>query len=407
MSLLQLNPLAWVHRTRSRLRLSVGLMTIIVSLAGCRSFQQLPANPSFLPHRLAAVNAAIENAIASNRCPGGVFWLERNGSVFKRPYGLQSVQPPESTTLETVYDAASLTKVLATTPALMKLMEKGTLDPEAPVARYLPDFAVNGKETITVRHLLTHSSGLRPSLSGGSWTGRTEALRRALAEIPTQPPGQKHVYSDINFILLGYLIETISGTPLDLFCQKEIFGPLGMTNTGYRPLSRLSLAQIAPTEKQPDGTFLRGTVHDPTAKKMGGIAGHAGLFTTAGDTALFCRMLLNEGKLGSVRLFQPTTVRQMTSVQSPEGLPKRGFGWDIDSPYAGPRGAIFPLGSYGHTGWTGTSLWIDPSSSTFVLFFSNRNHPTEAGSVIPLRRQLGTLAAEAVGLSPTSTQPSR
>jgi CubicO group peptidase (beta-lactamase class C family) len=168
-----------------------------------------------------------------------------------------------------------------------------------------------------------------------------------------------------------------------------------MKDTGYLPPAK-KLPRIAPTEVV-DGKPWRGVVHDPTARHMGGVAGHAGLFITAPDMARYARMLLNQGKLDRVRLFEPETVKLMTTVQTPPDISaKRGLGWDIDSPYAGPRGNLFPVGSYGHTGWTGGSLWIDPYSKTFVIFLSNRNHPTEAGNVLPLRHQLGTLAAEAV-----------
>ena len=374
--------------------------------AGCRTGSRAPKAPALASPKLAELDQAVLAAIASNRCPGGVLWLESRGSLYLRPYGFQAVEPTrEPTTTETVYDAASLTKVLATAPAVMKLWEQGRLDVEAPVSRYLPTFAANGKEGITVRHLLTHVSGLRPGLGAGSWIGAAEAERLACAETPTQPPGEKFVYSDINFILLGRIVEKVAGEPLDEFCEREFYRPLGMRSTVYRPLNRLPVNRIAPTERQADGTVLRGVVHDPTARRMGGVAGHAGLFTTAEDVARFCRMMLQGGELDGRRVLKEETVRAMTAVQSPKGLPARGFGWDIDSPYAGPRGNLFPFGSYGHSGWTGTSFWIDPGSRTFLVFLSNRNHPTESGNVIALRRQLGTLAAEAVGIMAAAPKP--
>src|SRR5690606_35110306 len=186
---------------------------------------------------------------------------------------------------------------------------------------------------------------------------------------------------DINFILLGFVVERLSGRTLDDFCSDRIFRPLGMVDTGFHPFDPagpLPLSddpRIAPTQQLPDGTVLRGVVHDPTARRMGGVAGHAGLFITMEDLATFSRMLLDGGISGETRLLREETVKRMTSVQSPAGLPRRGFGWDIDSPYAGPRGEIFPIGSFGHTGWTGTRLWLDPFSKTSVLFLSNRNHP--------------------------------
>jgi len=228
-------------------------------------------------------------------------------------------------------------------------------------------------------------------------------LKAACAQKPTDEPGAAYRYSDINFIVLGLVVERVTGRSLDAFCAQEIFGPLGMKDTGFRPFDATALpppphdvARIAPTEIVSGGRMLRGVVHDPTSRRMGGVAGHAGLFTTAQDLGRFARMMLNGGELDGVRIYKAETVEAMTRVQSPTGLPRRGFGWDIDSPYAGPRGEVFPIGSYGHTGWTGTRIWIDPFSKTSVIFLSNRNHPDGKGGVVGLQRELGTLAAEAV-----------
>jgi CubicO group peptidase (beta-lactamase class C family) len=351
----------------------------------------------FRADKLAAMDAAIESAIASNKCPGGVLWLERNGTAYHKAFGNRALVPKrEPMTEDTIFDAASLTKVVATTPAVMLLIQRGELQLDAPVRTYLPEFTGDGRELVTVRELLTHTSGLPPDIETKTdWHGQAEAIKKACAEKLESPPGAVFKYSDINFILLGEIVQRVSKTPLEVFVQREVFGPLKMTDTGYLP-PREKLPRIAPTEVV-DGKPWRGVVHDPTSRHMGGVAGHAGLFTTAADLARYARMLLNLGELDGVRIFKPETVRLMTSVQTPPQLSvKRGLGWDIDSPYAGPRGNIFPIGSYGHTGWTGGSLWIDPYSKTFVIFLSNRNHPTEAGNVIALRRKLGTLAAEAI-----------
>jgi uncharacterized protein YbbC (DUF1343 family) len=209
------------------------------------------------------------------------------------------------------------------------------------------------------------------------------------------PPGTAFRYSDINFFLLGEIVQRVGGKPLEEFAWREIFERLKMEDTGFLP-GESKRPRIAPTEVREGKPWL-GIVHDPTARKMGGVAGHAGLFTTAADLARYARMLVNEGELEGARIFKPETVRMMTGVQTPENISaRRGFGWDIDTGYSGPRGKIFPLGSYGHTGWTGTSIWIDPFSQSFVIFLSNRNHPTEKGNVGPLRARLGTLAAEAI-----------
>ncbi len=377
---------------------------LMVLLAGCAARELGREGASgkarFHAAKLAEMDREIGLAIDAGKCPGGVLWVEHRGAVHRGAYGARAVVPGrEAMTEDTIFDAASLTKVLSTTPAVMWLVERGKLDPEAPVSRYLPGFGINGKESITVRQLLTHTSGLRPGIGRrDNWTGWDGAIQEAFREAPTHAAGTRFVYSDINFIVLGEVVRKVSGRPLEELVRDEIYRPLGMRDTGYRPRGRTvgPVERVAPTEQLEDGMVLRGVVHDPTARHMGGVAGHAGLFTTAADVARFSRMMLNGGVLGGRRVFESETVRAMTSVQSPAGLPSRGFGWDIDSPYAGPRGAHFGAGSYGHTGWTGTSLWIDPETATFVVFLSNRNHPTEAGDVRGLRRKLGTLAAEAL-----------
>jgi uncharacterized protein YbbC (DUF1343 family)/CubicO group peptidase (beta-lactamase class C family) len=358
----------------------------------------LAAKPGFAAGPLGEIDDAIRQAVTDARTPGAVFRIEHAGSVYQKAYGDRMIVPRrEVMTEDTIFDAASLTKVIATTSAVMKLVESGKLEVEAPLSRYLPEFTGAGKEAITLRQLLTHSSGLRAGLSpDGDWTGKEGALKLACAEPLPAPPGKSYRYSDINFILLGLMVERVSGEALEVYCQREIFTPLQMKDSGFRTLDPGDTARIAPTTLMKDGKPLRGVVHDPTARRMGGVAGHAGLFTTAADLGRFARMMLNGGELDGARIFKAETVNAMTTVQSPPGLPRRGFGWDIDSPYAGPRGDIFPVGSYGHTGWTGTRIWIDPFSKTSTIFLSNRNHPDENGGVIALQHELGTLAATAV-----------
>lgn len=371
-------------------------------LLACRTPARSPRSPqaselSFRPDKLAEMDRLIAQNISSNRLPGGVLWLERDGQSYHRAYGNRAVLPAtEPMTEDTIFDAASLTKVVATTPAIMLLIEQGKLNLDAPLSNYISDFAREGKTNITVRHLMTHTSGLRPGIPARpEWNGYTAGIARACAEKPVAPPGKVFRYSDINFILLGELVRVASGLPLNQFAEQHIFKPLKMADTSFLP-PQSRLDRIAPTEK--DGTnILRGVVHDPTARRMGGVAGHAGLFTTAADLARFSRFLLNHGQLDGVRVLRPETVRLMLSVQTPPELrSRRALGWDIDSAYAGPRGKHFPVGSFGHTGWTGTSLWIDPFSRSFIIFLSNRNHPDESGSVLALRSALGTLAAEAI-----------
>ena len=369
------------------------VLLLVIFLGGSRLVAE-----TFRAEKLVAMDAAIERAISEGKCPGGVLWLEHNGVAYHRAYGNRAlVSEREAMTEDTIFDAASLTKVVATTPAIMLLVERGLVKLDAPVQTYLGEFKGEGREDVTIRHLLTHISGLRPDIETRSeWSGQAEAIRKACEEKLQSKPGTVFKYSDINFFLLGEIVQRVSQTPLEVFVQREIFGPLKMADTGFMP-AKERLPRIAPTEVV-DGKPWRGVVHDPTARRMGGVAGHAGLFTTAVDLARYARMLVNLGELDGAQIFKPETVKLMTSVQTPPDVSaRRGLGWDIDTSFSGPRGDVFPVSTYGHTGWTGGSLWIDPASKTFVIFLSNRNHPTEAGSVIALRHRLGTLAGEAVG----------
>lgn len=378
------------------------IASIAVICTSCLSWPEAPPKPqelvrTFDQRKLNAIGVAIHQARVEKRLPGGVLWLERQGVAFHRAYGMASTQPVSAVVQgDTIYDAASLTKVVATTPAVLLLHERGKLNIEDPVRKHLPEFTGQGRETISIRQLLTHTSGLRPDISVNGWTGHQECIAKCVVEVPRAAPDERFIYSDINFQLLDEIVRRVSGKRLDVFCTEEIFGPLKMHDTGYNP-PVTKHARIAPTTVT-DGKALRGVVHDPRARKTSGIAGHAGLFTTAPDLARYARMLLQAGELDGIQLFKAETVQLMTSVQTPPTLPaRRGLGWDIDTGYSSPRGHKFPLGSFGHTGFTGPSLWIDPYSETFVVFLCNRVHPTERGpSVVPLRRTLGTLAAEAV-----------
>ncbi|HYV27072.1 MAG TPA: serine hydrolase domain-containing protein, partial [Candidatus Eisenbacteria bacterium] len=343
------------------------------------------------------MDAEITHAIAEGKLPGAVLWVEHDDSHYTKAFGERALVPQSETmTKDTIFDVASLTKVLATAPSVMLLLERGKLKLDERVQTYLPEFKGHGKDAITLRHLLTHTSGLRAGLGASPpWSGYEKAIELACAEIVTNAPGTFFRYSDINFIVLGEVVRRVSGSKLDEFAAREIFQPLKMTDTGFLPPASM-LGRIAPTEKA-GAEILRGKVHDPTARRMGGVAGHAGLFSTAADLARFAHMMLHRGELEGTRILKPETVKLMTSVQSPEAVPaRRGLGWDIDSAYSRPRGEVFPLGSFGHTGFTGACFWIDPFSETFVIFLSNRVHPDGKGNVLPLYGKLGTLAAEAV-----------
>ncbi len=386
-------------RVPCRLRrfIAASLLLLLGALPALAATPKPQLGDLFVTHRLKEIDAVIEEAITQKNCPGAVFWLERSGVAYTRTLGRRSIEPrPEPMTPDTVFDAASLTKVVATTPSVMLLLQRGKLSLEAPVSRYLPRFTGEGREQITLRHLLTHTSGLKPGLSRQpAWQGYQTAIDLALRETPNPAPGTAFRYSDINFILLGEIVRQITGDSLDRFAEREIFRPLRMKDTRFLPTAALT-RRAAPTEKVEE-RVLRGIVHDPTSRAMGGVAGHAGLFTTASDLARYCRMLLGGGELEGTRLFSAETVRLMTSVQSPESVDaRRGLGWDIDSGYSRPRGRVFPLGSYGHTGFTGTCLWIDPFSKTFWIFLSSRLHPDGKGNILLLQTELGTLSAQAV-----------
>lgn len=357
----------------------------------------------FLAAILAAhIDAAINQAIAEHKLPGGVVWVERGKNVYHHAYGHRALVPHEEPMSEdTIFDAASLTKVTATTPSVWLLIERGKIGLDDPVSKYLPEFHGGWRDDVTIRHLLTHTSGLRPDLDlRAPWSGYDTAMRMAFAEMPLNRPGYVFRYSDINFELLGEIVRRVSGVPLDVFADREVFKKLGMKDTTFHPRD---LARVAPTEMT-DGVMLCGVVHDPTARRMGGVAGHAGLFTTARDLAKYARMLLRGGS----PIFKPETVKQMTGVVSPPNVAaRRAGGFDLDSSFSRPRGEIFPIGSYGHTGFTGGFYWIDPYSKTFYIFLSNRVHPNGKGSVIALQHTLGTLVAEAAGVEKLEVLPPR
>lgn len=374
----------------------------------------MSAQNSFNGHHLAAIDAAIDAAVAARSLPGAVYRLERGAAYAERAYGRLDFGPDAApVTGDTVFDVASLTKVLVTAPAILLLHEAGQIDLDAPLLRYLPECAGGGKDAITVRQLLTHTSGLRAGLPASpAWQGREAALLLASLERVTHLPGSVFRYSDINYILLGVVIERVAGVPLDAFAWQRIFAPLRMWDTGYRPLARCDGRTIAPTQRgaveveasmssaQRDlapGAVLQGHVHDPTVRRMGGVAGSAGVFSTARDVARFARMLLAGGELDGVRVLHPDSVRLLCTAQSPPGIAAlRGLGMDIDSPFARrPRGRHYQLGSYGHTGYTGCILWVDPQSRSFYVFLSNRVYPDDRNSILPLYDELGTLSAVA------------
>jgi uncharacterized protein YbbC (DUF1343 family)/CubicO group peptidase (beta-lactamase class C family) len=348
--------------------------------------------------RMVGVDSIIQQAISDNNIPGAVLVVGHNGSVvYRKAYGSRALEPRrEVMSAETIFDLASLTKVIATTTAVMQLMEHGKIRMNDPVAKYLPEFAQNGKDDITVRQLMTHYSGLAPDLDLSTpWDGKETAYKLAFAEPPAQPPGSSFTYSDINFITLGALVEKISGQSLDAYTTQHIFAPLRMLHTRFVPPATWR-PRIAPTQYDDSQHMLRGVVHDPTARRMGGVAGHAGLFSTGDDLAKFAEALLSGG--GSI--LSSEAVTKMTQPEQPPSAPVlRGFGWDIDSPFSSNRGDFLPVGSYGHTGFTGTSLWIDPTTQTYIILLTNSVHPRGKGNAIGLRSKVATEVAAALRLT--------
>ncbi|HEY1754828.1 MAG TPA: exo-beta-N-acetylmuramidase NamZ domain-containing protein [Bryobacteraceae bacterium] len=349
----------------------------------------------------AALDAQMQQAIDSGLIPGGVVLIGHAGKIVHfKAYGQRALVPArEAMTADTIFDLASLTKVVATTPAIMKLFEQGKIHLNDLVTVYLPEFQ-GGKSDITVRDLLTHFSGLRPDLDlVPAWTGYETGIHKALIDKPTYPPGERFLYSDINFELLGEIVRRLSGQTLDKFVREQVYAPLGMRDTGYLPAESLR-PRIAPTEVDAaTGKPWRGIVHDPTSRYMGGVAGHAGVFSTASDLARYCEMLLGMGEREGVRIFAPATVEKFTEAATPPDQPVlRSPGWDIDSSYSSARGELFPIGSYGHLGFTGTSIWIDPASKTYVILLTNYIHPKSGKNLSPLRRSISTIAAAALGV---------
>ncbi len=458
--------------------IAVGTLSLLLSQRGAAQNTNIPQASSTAQHDFTPLTTLVDQAIAAKKLPGAVVLVGHSGrTTFEQAYGNRELEPAsEPMTEDTIFDMASLSKCLSTAVAVMQLYEQHKLAFDDPVAKYLPEFAVNGKEKVTIRELLTHYSGLSPDIDlkdpwGLASPDKAEGIRRAMNATLDSTPGTHFVYSDINFITLGALVEKLSGQPLDQYAQEHIFTPLGMTHTRYLPFAEacgpnrevrgaavaliarqqeirngrtvthdsfvsaaclpdawnatLLIPEIAPTAYDDEGTaatnpdfgnMLRGTVHDPTTRRMGGVAGHAGVFSTAGDVAVFAQALLDRlaGRQNRFPL-QQATLKLMTEPEQPataaadatiftadgkltKGVATRGFGWDINSAFSRPRGEVFPIGSFGHTGFTGTSLWMDPGSNTFVVLLANAIHPHVGAAISGLRGEVATAAARSLDL---------
>jgi uncharacterized protein YbbC (DUF1343 family) len=398
-----------MDRARSHATRWVFVLAASAALARCAAGASLPeAQPESVgldPVRLARIDAAVERAVARKQVPGAVVLVGRRGKLaYARAFGHRAVAPSqEAMTRDTRFDMASLTKPVATATSIMILWEQGKLKLADPITRYLPEFNNHGKDAITIEQLLRHRSGLIADNPLEDYAAGPDKAWERIANLGlVARPGERFLYSDVNFLILGRLVERVSGQTLDRFSHDNIFEPLGMSSTGFRPLAagRGPAGSFAPTERDraPGGDMLRGVVHDPRARALGGVAGHAGLFGTADDLALFAQMVLDGGKAADGRnVLARATVRAMIDPGDTPARQKRGLGWDIDTPFSAPRGARFGPRSFGHTGFTGTSIWIDPDADMFVIILTSRLHPDgRAPSPTALRSEVATLAAQSI-----------
>jgi uncharacterized protein YbbC (DUF1343 family) len=386
------------------------VLVIVLGFSGLRGASaQLPvvepAEVGLDATRLARIDELVAEGIAEKRMPGCVVCIGRQGKIaWLKAYGNKQVVPSEvPMTTDTLFDMASITKPVATATSVMLLVEQGKLRLSDKVADHIPEFAANGKEGITIFDLLTHQSGLLPDNKLSDYDdGPEKSLERICALDLQAPTGTKFIYSDVNYILLAKLVRRACGQNVHEFSQEHLFGPLGMRETGYLPAEALR-ARAAPTEER-DGRWMQGEVHDPRAYKLGGIAGHAGLFSTAADLALYAQMMIDRGRVGERQLLAPQTVATMTRAYPVPGGGRRGLGWDKRSGYSTNRGELMTDAAFGHGGFTGTVLWIDPDLELFVIFLSNRVHPNGKGLVNPLAGRIGTAAAGAI-VTPGSPRP--
>ncbi len=391
----------------------------------------LPQTVGMSAEKLNQIDALVNRDIADKKLPGAVVVIGHKGKiVYRKAFGNRALIPNvEKMTIDTIFDVASLTKPIATATSVMILVERGQLRLNDTIGKFIPEIADENAKKVTIQQLLTHVSGYAPDFDlREKWTGRDGMLDALKKEKLRTPAGNKFVYSDIGFIVLGEIVRQFSRGIDDLedlegFSDTRIFRHLKMSDSRFSNIANLSekdkpiIARTAPTENikgqnsylgskfegddKTSDQILRGKVHDPTAFRMGGVAGHAGLFSTADDLARYCQMLLNGGILDGKRVLSANTIARMTApiVVSEDGA-TRGLGWDINTSFSSNRGELFPLGSFGHTGFTGTSVWIDRVSQTFVVFMSNRVHPDGKGDVTPLRAKVATIAASAIEDTP-------
>jgi uncharacterized protein YbbC (DUF1343 family)/CubicO group peptidase (beta-lactamase class C family) len=393
-------------------RKAIGIISILIlsvhsflAMAAPAAKKKKPATETKETANFSPVDLLVQEQINDQAITGAVLLVGHGGRiVHQKAFGLRATSPrTEAMTLDTVFDLASLTKVVATTPSVMRLIQYGQIRLDEPVAHYIPDFGMNGKDAVTVRQLLTHYSGLRPDIDlNPPWVGRDTAFRLAHEEKLQAPQGSIFIYSDTNFIVLGELVQRLSGMPLDQYADVHIFQPLGMKHTRYLPPAQWK-SKIAETFAPDRKQILRGVVHDPRADRMGGVAGHAGVFSTAGDLALYAQALISRRSILDGDIIDKMTTPQ----QPPNATEVRGLGWDIDSSFSSNRGSLLPVGSFGHTGYTGTSMWVDPYTNTYVILLTNSVLPRQGPAIISLRARVATAVAAALHLDVTSPDRER
>ncbi len=397
---------------RKTLSSTVLAFFVVGGLTAALSQTLPPAKPEDVgmsSKHLACLDEIIGAAVVRKDFPGAVLLVARKGkAVFRRAYGeSQRVPEPRPMAVDMIFDLASVTKPVATATSVMILVEQGKLRLWDRVMEYVPEFStwygekgIAGEEA-RLWHLLTHTSGLPPYTDAKEAAKKlgdpcvTADLAGLIAEIPKESPaGTKFVYSCLNYITLAHIVHKVTGKTIAEFAEETIFKPLGMKRTFYRPPESL-LGLCVPTEVV-DGTPLRGIVHDPLARLQGGISGNAGLFSTADDLAIFAQMLLNKGEWKGLRVLSPLSVERMTEIYPEVGESGRGLGWDLDSDYATVQGDLFGPASYGHSGYTGTSVWIDPETRAAVVFLTNRVHPDDKGDIIALRSKVANVVAASI-----------
>jgi CubicO group peptidase (beta-lactamase class C family) len=360
----------------------------------------LPEEARLRGEHLRWIDTVVEEAMRQGRMPGCVVAIGHRGRIgWLKAYGNRQTEPePVPMTVNTVFDLASLTKPIATATSVMQLIERGQVRLRDRVADHIPEFGQEGKEGISVEQLLIHMSGLIADNPLSDYLdGEELAFQRIWKLKPQADPGARFIYSDVNYIVLAELVRRVSGKDIHRFTQENLFGPLGMRETGFLPEENLR-RRAAPTQQRND-QWMQGEVHDPRAYELGGIAGHAGLFSTAEDLAVYAQMMLDQGTYGGKRVLSPAMVDAMTRSY-PVSSGQRGLGWDKQTGFSSNRGELMSERAFGHGGFTGTGIWIDPEHQLFVIFLSNRVHPDGKGLVNPLIGRIGTIAVASITSTP-------